>query len=300
MINDMAPGALETELDNFVDIFRRLRPQSPGLRHAGFELYGDSRYLNGTAGGDHIVHVDFDQRYDLDRRIEVARRAGREDVVRELENNRHRVGVMLADVSGHSRTDALLASMLHQAFLTGVLYELDLSGAVTPRLLEVLNTRFYNSGTVDRYVTLIYGEIWDSGRFRFISAGHPKPMVFSARYGHLVDVAGKHIVNFFPLGMFPSEDDIDGRRRIPAPVAKKRYSVNQIDLMGSGDVLLLYTDGLSELARDDELYVPTHLEAILRQVTNRSAEEIFDAVIADAVGFAVPEDDLSLIVIKRH
>lgn len=290
---------LEAELDNFVDIFRRLRPPEPGLRHAGFELYGGSRYLNGTAGGDHLVYLDFDRRYDLDRRIENARRAGRDDVVTELERNRHRVGVLVADVAGHERTDALVAAMLHQAFLTGVLYELEMSGAVTSRLFDTLNTRFYNSVSFDRFITLIYGEIWDNGRFRFLSAGHPRPLVFSASYDRLAEVASRHLVSYLPLGMFPSEDDVDRRRLPPAPLETKRFSVNQIELMGSDDILLLYTDGLAELARDSEGFLPSRLEHVLRRVKHRPAQEIFDTVVAEAVAFAEPDDDLSLVVIKR-
>ena len=294
-----SPSILASELDNLVDIFRRLRPPEAGLRHAGFELHGGSRYLNGTAGGDHLVYVDFDRRYDLDRRIETARRAGRDDVVVELERNRHRVGVLVADVAGHERTDALVAAMLHQAFLTGVLYELEMSGAVTARLFDVLNTRFYNSVSVDRFITLIYGEIWDDGRFRFLSAGHPRPLVFSAAYDRLAEVSSQHLVSYLPLGMFPSEDDVDGRRLRPAPKAKKRFSVNQIELMGSNDILLLYTDGLAELANGGEQFVATHLEKVLRRVKRLPARDIFDTVVAEAVAFSEPEDDLSLVVIKR-
>lgn len=296
----MTDDTLTTEIDNFVKIFRRLRPRTPGLSHAGFELYGDSRYLNGTAGGDHLIYVDFDQRYDLARRIEIAQRTGRPEVARELERNFHRVGVLVADVAGHSRTDALVAAMLHQAFLTGVLYELESAGGVTSRLFDVLNTRFYNSVSVDRYITLIYGEIWDDGRFRFLSAGHPAPLVFSAAHDRLAEVGASHLTAYLPIGMFPSEGDVDGHRLPPAPTATKPFSVNQIELMGSGDILLLFTDGLAELGRERERYLTHRLEAMLRQVKHLPTRDIFDAVMADAVGFATPGDDLSLVVIKRH
>jgi serine phosphatase RsbU (regulator of sigma subunit) len=123
--------------------------------------------------------------------------------------------------------------------------------------------------------------------------------VFSASYDRLAEVSSKHLVSYLPLGMFPSEDDIDRRRLPPAPVETKRFSVNQIELMGSDDILLLYTDGLAELARDGERFVPERLEEVLRRVKRRSAQEIFDTVVAEAVAYAEPEDDLSLVVIKR-
>ena len=54
-------------------------------------------------------------------------------------------GIAVIDVSGHRVTDALLTAMLHQAFLLGSLYELDMFGQITKRLFENLNTRFYQS-----------------------------------------------------------------------------------------------------------------------------------------------------------
>ena len=56
-------------------------------------------------------------------------------------------------------TDALLAAMLHQAFLVGALYELDMNGQITRHLFENLNTRFYQSSGAHKFMSLIYGEI---------------------------------------------------------------------------------------------------------------------------------------------
>ena len=47
----------------------------------------------------------------------------------------------MLDVSGHRVTDAFMAAMLHQAFLLGAIYELDMFGQVTRRLFENLNTQ---------------------------------------------------------------------------------------------------------------------------------------------------------------
>lgn len=291
---------LESELENFLEIFRRLQPHAPGLEHPGFSAWSDSVFFNRTAGGDHIIYLDFDQRYDLDRRIALALRDGRPQVAAELERNRNRVGVLLADVSGHSVTDALVSAMLHQAFLTGVLYELDQFGSVTTRLFENLNTRFANSTSIAKYVSLIYGEIADDGTFRFICAGQPRPLVFSAAYDRIVALDPDRLTSFFPLGMFPAEHDIDRNRHSRPIVTKRDYSVNQLQLMGAGDILLLFTDGLGELERDGQRYVDHRLEPILRSVKHRSAREILEAVRDDALRYASPDDDLSLVVIRKR
>ena len=71
--------------------------------------------------------------------------------------------------------------------------------------------------------------------------------------------------------------------------------------MGEGDILLLHTDGLTEHRRgNDDDYFPARLEHTLREVKRLTAEEIFDAVMADLLAFAPPSDDVSLVVIKRH
>jgi hypothetical protein len=93
--------------------------------------------LHDVVGGDHVAWVDFDRRYDLDARIAEAEGSGREAVARNLRRLRSRAGVLVADAAGHRVTDALVAAMLHQAFLLGVNYELDLFGEVTtPPLRE--------------------------------------------------------------------------------------------------------------------------------------------------------------------
>jgi serine phosphatase RsbU (regulator of sigma subunit) len=71
--------------------------------------------------------------------------------------------------------------------------------------------------------------------------------------------------------------------------------------MGEGDILLLHTDGITEHRRgNDDYYFPARLEQTIREVKQRTAEEIFDAVMADMLAFAQPSDDVSLVVIKRH
>ena len=120
---------LTRELENFRDIAQQLVPlpgDVPTVR--GFEIWGGTLPLSGPVGGDHITYVDFKQRFDLPARINQAREAGRLDVVENLTRCQHTGGIALIDVSGHRMTDALLAAMLHQAFLLGALYELDRYG----------------------------------------------------------------------------------------------------------------------------------------------------------------------------
>jgi serine phosphatase RsbU (regulator of sigma subunit) len=288
-----------SEIENFVETFRLVGPESRSVKIGGIDICGDSIFLNGAVGGDHLIFLDFDRRYDLDRRIQLAGGENRSQVARRLAANRDRIGVLVADVAGHQVTDALVAAMLHQAFLTGVLYELDQFGEVTTRIFENLNTRFCRSLSLRKFVTLTYGEISRSGTFRFLLAGSPKPLVFSAEFDCIVTIAEDRLVGVFPLGMFPSEDDVDIARNLGALHYKPRYAVNEVNLMGPGDIMLLMTDGLADHERGTESFVPSRLEQVLREVKGASATEIFCAITDSAISFAPTTDDLTLVVVKR-
>ncbi len=293
-------ATLTGELKNFREIVRQILPRPgevPTLE--GIEVFGETLPLNGYAGGDHIIYVDYRKRYDLDARIKEGLAAGRTEVVRNLERCRTTAGIALIDVSGHHVTDALLAAMLHQAFLLGSLYELDTFGHITKHLFENLNSRFYHSVSRQKFVTMIYGEIAQDTTFRFLSAAHPAPVVFSNKHDRFMEVSADLCTSFPPIGILPSNAVID-RSRTPSVLGfKDQYELNEWRLMGRGDILLLYTDGLLEHARDGEPYFPHRLERTIRSVKNHCAQEIVQAIKSDALGFAAPSDDISIVVIKR-
>jgi serine phosphatase RsbU (regulator of sigma subunit) len=290
---------LEYELSNFRSMMEYVNRIPDDISLKNVEASGETFSLNNVLGGDHIIFLDFKRRYNLEARIDNALRNGRDNVAQRLEGCKDRVGVLLADASGHETTDALLTAMLHQAFLTGVLYELETQGHVTAKLFDILNTRFHKSSSVSKYLTMIYGEISEDGTFRFISAGHPKPLVFSAEYDRFVDIHPERMKNFLPVGLFRSENDIDEPPTSTPVPANKSYSVNEVSLMGRGDILLLYTDGISEHAKGECLYAPQHLEAAIRHAKNLSPREIVAAIREDAERFSTPQDDTSLVVIKK-
>jgi serine phosphatase RsbU (regulator of sigma subunit) len=283
---------LTGELENFEDIARYLLPQPedvPTLQ--GIDIYGGTLALNGVVGGDHLIYLDFKRRFDLDARIAYAAEAGRTEVVDNLRRCQTMAGIVLVDVSGHRITDALVAAMLHQAFLLGALYELD--------LFENLNTRFYQSSGPHKFASLIYGEISEHSMFRFLSAGQPFPVVFSKQHDRFMEVSRDLQVSFPPLGVLPSLDAIDRSRTDSLLGFKDHYQMNEWVLMGEGDILLLCTDGLVEHTREHEPYFPGRLEQKLRELNLRPAREIYEAIQQDVQSFTPPSDDISVVVIKR-
>lgn len=291
---------LQGELKNFQEIAKHILPlpgEVPALQ--GIDVYGGSIPLNGSVGGDHIIYLDFKKRFDLQARIREATAEGRHEVVRHLEQCRRKAGIAILDVAGHHVTDGLLAAMLHQAFLLGSLYELDMFGNITKRLFENLNTRFYHSSSLSKFVTMIYGEISEDTTFRFLSAAHPPPVVFSHQHDRFMEVSADFCTSFPPIGTLPSLDVIDRNTTHSVLGFKDRYQLNEWKLMGTGDILLLYTDGLLEHSDGNSAYFPAHLEQKVREVKHLSAKEIFDAIKAHLLGFAERADDISFVIIKR-
>ena len=290
---------LTDELENLEEISQELKP-APGEipKLPGIDVFGTTIPLAGAIGGDHIIYIDFKQRYDLEARIAQARKKGHTAIAAKLEEMQNTAGVLLADVSGHRTTDWVLAAMLHQSFLLGALYELEMFGTITTKLFENINNRFYRSSSVRKFVTMIYGEINVNGTFRFISAGHPPPLVFSNEFGCFMDIHPDLMTSYPPIGTMPSTTDPDLSRR-PVLGTKDKYTVNELKLMMPGDILVLYTDGLKEHGNDQGDYFPGRLEAKIRECKKEHARRILLEICRDVLSFAAPADDISCIVIKK-
>ena len=289
------------ELQNLREIVEQIVPQPGDIpEQEGIEIYGKTMPLNGVGGGDHVIYIDFKKRYDLDARIRRATERNQPSIVENLERCRRMAGVAVIDVSGHQVTDVMVAAMMHQSFLLGSLYELDSFGHITKRLFENLNTRFYNSSSVSKFVTMLYGEISEDSTFRFVTAAHPFPIVFSNMHDRFMEIPKACCTTFPPIGTLPSRNVIDRNATESILGFKEQYELNEWTLMGTGDILLLFTDGVTEHANGKESYAPEQLEKAIRSAKNGSARDIFEAVRDDMMGFARLSDDVSLVVIKRQ
>ncbi len=291
----------KNEIINFQKIAKNIKP-SPGEipEINGLDIYGETIPLHGEVCGDHIIYVDFSKRFNLEERIKRAELSDNIEVINKLNELKNKAGILLADVSGHSITDYLLNAMLHQAFLVGASYELTMFGEITIDLFETINQRFHQSSSIDKFITLIYGEIKNDGEFRFISAAHPLPLVFSNEFNRIVNIDSHNFTNFVPIGTLPSGADIDNKNNHSIFGYKGRYSLNNLNVMGRGDILLLFSDGFTE-QKDGELnYVKDRLEQQLISTKHLSSKEIFFGIKEDFTNYCgTPDDDATLILIKK-
>ena len=305
--------SLERLIQNFtyqVTPFAPSTQNPPSLK--GIDIYGVSLPHSGIMGGDLLVYVDFKRDYNLKARIAAAKAAivpERDDdpkakIVERLRSIRSQTGILLADVSGHLLTDAALSTALYVAFTSGIFSELDDFGEITTRLFENLNKSIYMQLGSSKMTTLLYGEISEQGRFRFLSAGHLPPLIYSQQFEKFVKIEEDRLHSFPPIGSMPTDTDIDKPetpgKRWQSPLGyKKRYSVNELNLMGHGDILLLYTDGVTEQRRGDDYYAETRLEAAMREFKHLPARDLAAALGEDLLNFGSQDDDISFVIIKK-
>ncbi len=187
------------------------------------------------------------------------------------------LGVAIADASGHGLLAALLVRDIYVGLRMGIGNDLKIA-----RTIERLNRIFSKSRLTTKFVSLFYGEFDFNGDVVYVNAGHPSPLHLHGAHGGFSEMPSTGMV----LGPMP--DAVYGRRATH---------------MEPGDVVVLYTDGVVEAhdARGRE-YGPSRLKRLVSEARRLPAREIA-LRIANAVkswrGGAAPEDDVTVVVIKR-
>lgn len=229
-------------------------------------------------------------------------------------------GVLLVDAQGHGVISAKIASTVHDTFHALMLPELDRYGTTTAELFENLNLRLAHSvtarnalgrigeGVAREIATMLYGEVRPSGHFRFVSFGHPPPLLWSALTGQFKEIDRERMVRFLPLGLEVPEDHPD-RKRYTSMRFRQRLAdcsdVVELKLIDRGNILFLYTDGVYDGSDEGER---RELEELMRNHSSLSAEEICSAVLGYATGKdqrlrdrgeADLVDDKTVFIIKR-
>ncbi len=189
----------------------------------------------------------------------------------------HRVGAVIGDVSGKGMPAALL-----MALLQGSLRTLSTAGLRGPELIKKLNQYLCANIPANRLVTLFYGELDTlTGALRYINAGHNAPFLLRGE-GLLERLPSTSVV----LG-------VDGGSCYEA--AETRIC--------PGDILLLFTDGVTEAfnAKEEE-YGEERLAQFLRRQARLPSPELIRGIVDEVLEFcgsAFPTDDITLMAIHR-
>jgi sigma-B regulation protein RsbU (phosphoserine phosphatase) len=188
-----------------------------------------------------------------------------------------RLGILVADVSGHGVPAALIASMVKVAFASQA------ERATDPaQVLEGMNQVF--CGKIEEgFITACY-LVFDTEacELRYASAGHPPALLWRRDSGRLLECSEGGIV----LGCFP----------------QARFRNTALALM-PGDRILLYTDGVLEAAnRADEFFGDTQLKPLMKSHIDLTLGGFADLLLERLAAWSgkATLDDVTLVVVDFH
>lgn len=187
------------------------------------------------------------------------------------------LGMAVGDVVGKGVPAAIMMASLYTAF-----HEYATDALMTPSdVMMRVNVRLNETTAPDRFATLFYGVLsLKDGAFRYCNAGHNPPILCRAdgtvRY---LDTGG------LVLGSFPNA----------------AYALGETEL-GEGDILVLYTDGVTEAMNEDqEEFGLERLEQLIHECPGLSAEDIRQCLtqaLKAFTGDASQKDDITVILMK--
>lgn len=187
------------------------------------------------------------------------------------------VDVVIADVSGKGAAAALLMPSLAVALRLRA-RELDGPAAIIKDLDEVLR-QITRPAT---FVTMFYARIHRSGKtLQYSCAGHNPPILLRTKTGTEITLNDSGPV----LGILPGA----------------QFSDSTVSLE-SGDVLALYTDGVTEQENDtEEEFAPERLQEVVAQAETENATSVVNDICSAVSRFSGNKeqaDDLTVVVVK--
>ena len=245
---------LEKELQVAHDMQMSLLPDAPP-EVEGIELSGICVPAN-HVGGDYFQYVPMEE---------------------------GRLGIVVADVSGHAMQAATVAMRFNE------MLRYELRGRTSPtEILEGLDQSLKGQIPETMFVTCGIG-VWDPSdrSFAFASAANPEVYQFAQADGAIKPFG----IQGIPLGL-----------QLPAGVDAP-FGSTKVTL-AAGDLLVFTSDGVEEaLDGSENFYEAERLSALIGKLgqAGASADEMRDGITEDVRGFiggAAQSDDITVVVVK--
>ncbi len=196
--------------------------------------------------------------------------------LRELEGGRF--NLVVGDVTGKGMPAALMVSTFHSA-LRLLSDRLEVGGQLAGRL----NAHIHESSNANKFITMLLAELEPvSGVLRYANAGH-NPGLLLRVGGEVEELPSGGL----PLGLMP----------------RAEYQTSSLEL-GAGDLLCLYSDGITECeSAAEEEYGLSRLVDLLREHSARSLDEIIcvlDETMLDFARGRPQGDDQTVLLLRRR
>jgi len=179
----------------------------------------------------------------------------------------------VADVSGHGVSPGVLMAMFK-----ATVHTLILNGCDGARLLDGIHEALYPLKTSNMFVTAGFLQERD-GLLTLSLAGHPALLHFQRRTSQVCEYPAQDL----PLGILPQQS----------------FTAREIDCE-PGDILLLLTDGITEVAdrRGAELGVEP-IKSGLQQWAELPLPDVFRKIRELAISQGKQEDDQTMLLVRR-
>ncbi|WP_424353988.1 SpoIIE family protein phosphatase [Methanobacterium sp. MBAC-LM] len=191
--------------------------------------------------------------------------------------SKDKIGVTIADVSGKS-----VPAALFMAVSRTILRAKAMGNSNAAEVIKDANKLIAEDSDTGMFVTLFYAILdLKNKTMEYVNAGHNNPVLFIRKTETMECLNAKGIA----LGAI---DTIELEEK-------------QIDLE-SGDVIVFYTDGVTEAMNDkEEFFGQKRLYKLIRSYYNLSAEDIVNKIKEEVISFSQNQsqfDDITLMVIK--
>ncbi len=242
-------GRMERELQMAREIQRSLLPAAPP-DFPGYELAADWQAAREVAG-DFYDFIDCDEKDDL--------------------------GVLIADVSDKGAPAAIYMAVA-RSLIRG-----NAASADTPlQAIRRANRQIVADSRAGMFVTAFYLLLSpDSGRIRYVNAGHNLPLV--VRAGGRVEELKK---GGMALGWFEEN-----------PLVERELALEK------GDLLVLYTDGVTDACNVHlEEFGLQRLWKLVSGCHNTPAPEVLQRIntaVSNFAGEAAAADDITMVIMRR-
>jgi sigma-B regulation protein RsbU (phosphoserine phosphatase) len=197
-----------------------------------------------------------------------------------VEGDNERIGVVIGDATSKGMSAAVEALYVSGALRLGFQYQSKISV-----LLSHVNKLLHRTFADDHFISLFYAELTEgkNGLVLYANCGHNNPILLRA---------DTDVVEF-----------LETTGQILGPFPDETFRTESM-LMRPGDILLLYTDGITEASNEHgEFYGEQRLVERFLESRKKSPKEITQHILQDVEAFSnmgTRLDDKTIVAIARY